>query len=102
MLDITKVQIHLMRGEGVLRGFADIIISDCFIVRQITIVQGPEYMYISMPNHILKGEKRDTAHPITEECRRQIEDAVLDAYEARLNEEYHGEEAVQVPWGGGN
>lgn len=89
-LDITKVQIHLMRNpDSDLKGFADIIISDCFIVRNIAIVQGPEYTYTAMPNRMTRDNvRKDVAHPITEDCRRQIEGMVLDAYEDRLNQDH--------------
>jgi len=89
-LNITKVQIHLMRNPNSdLKAFADIIISDCFIVRNIAIIQGPEYIYTAMPNRLTKDNlRKDIAHPITEDCQRQIEGMVLDAYEDRLNQEH--------------
>jgi DNA-binding cell septation regulator SpoVG len=89
MLDITEVRIHMMRNPNSnLKGFADIIISGCFMVGNIAIIQGPEYTYTAMPYRILPDNTRkDTVRSLTEDCERQVEGMVLDAYEDKLNQE---------------
>ena len=53
-----------------------------------TLKDAQDVHYVNMPNKVLKDgtTRQDIAHPITEPCRRYLENKVLDAYEERLNE----------------
>lgn len=91
-MNITQVQIHLNRGDPPkVKAWADIIIDHEFIVKGLTIREDAKegYCFVTMPykmrvtNH--DEVRQDIAHPITEPCRKYIEDKVLDEYEAILN-----------------
>ena len=90
-MNITKVQIHLVKNPDT-KGYADIILDNEFIVRGLTIIERDDGVtVVNMPNKERKdpraigGFRRlDVAHPITEPCRRYIENTVLDEYEVVL------------------
>lgn len=87
-MEITKVQIHINKNENMpVKAFADIIIDNEFIVRGLGILKGREdIFYVTMPNKTrTDGSRQDVAHPISEDCRRYIENTVLDEYERVLN-----------------
>jgi stage V sporulation protein G len=85
-MNITKVQIHLHRkNESPVKAFVDIILDNEFIVRGLVIVKDDkDTYYVNMPNRERNGTRQDVAHPITESCRRYIEDTVLNEYESLL------------------
>jgi len=91
-MNITRVQIHLNRGTtSKVKAWADIIIDNEFIVKGLAIREDAtdHYYFVTMPykmrttNH--DEVRQDMAHPITEPCRKYIEDRVLDEYEDVLN-----------------
>jgi len=102
-MNITRVQIHLIRGspQNKLKAFADIIIDDEFIIKGLAIREDAEgYSFVTMPFKLRPATEKDNArrvmrqgnevredvaHPISEDCRRYIQTKVLDAYEDVLN-----------------
>ncbi len=81
---ITEVKIFSVNEEK-LKAYVTITIDDCFVVRDLKVIQGTEGLFIAMPSKKRKdGQYRDIAHPLNQETRSQIEDAVFDAYELEL------------------
>ena len=84
-MKITEVRVFLA-GEERLKGYANIIFDDCFIVRDVKIIHGNTDLFVAMPSKKLKdGTFRDTAHPLNNSTRRMIEDRVLDEYHKELD-----------------
>jgi stage V sporulation protein G len=80
-LEITKVEIRPMRDEGNLKAFCSVVFDDVFIVHSVKIIQGKEALFVAMPSREMKGgEFRDTAHPIDNEFRLRLENAILAKY----------------------
>ena len=68
--------------ERIERGSGNPYFDDCFVVRDLKIIQGSVSLFVAMPSKKTKdGTYRDTAHPLDNETRRMIEDAVIGAYE---------------------
>ncbi len=83
-MDITEVRITL-REEDKLKAFASITFDNCFVVRGLKIISGSQGYFVSMPSRRrTDGTYQDLAHPINNEMRRKIEDAVLGAFEREL------------------
>lgn len=82
-MEITDVRIKVVENEtGKLKAFATITIDECFVVHDIKVVEGREGNFISMPGKKTPdGEHRDIVHPINQETRAKISEAVLTAYE---------------------
>lgn len=94
-MEITQVRVNLVKKpSGSLVGFANVTFDDCFAVNSIRIINGRNGLFVAMPSgrfcpECMKSEEadpkrawKDIAHPITGEFRQQINDAVLNAYEA--------------------
>jgi len=65
-----------------LKATANVIIEDCFVIRNVKIIDNGNGMFISMPSFRGRDEKwRSVCHPITSECRENIQKAVIEAYE---------------------
>ena len=65
-------------------GYADVVFDGTFKVNGIAIIDGDSGLYVGMPYRIDENSKRkrkDICHPITEDCRRAIQEAVLNEYE---------------------
>ncbi len=90
-MNITDVKVF-PRTAKQLKAFANVIIDDCFIIRNIKIIEGKNGLFIAMPSQRTKnGEYRDIAHPINTEARTHLEDLILTKYNEVLES---GEEIV--------
>ena len=85
-MNITDVKIFL-RPSDQLKAFANIVIDDAFIIKNIKIIEGKNGLFVAMPSQKGKnGEYRDIAHPLNSETRGEIEKLVLDAYNEALKQ----------------
>ena len=81
---ITEVRITL-RDEPKLKAFANVTFDNAFVIRGLKIIDGKKGLFISMPSRRAKdGTYRDIAHPINNEMRQAIEQAVLDKYQEEV------------------
>ena len=86
-MKITEVKINLMPGQDPLKAFASIIFDDCFVVHDLRVIKTEGKIFVAMPSKKIKSGNRvgdsykDIAHPIKQEMRTLIEDAVLSEYE---------------------
>lgn len=81
-LKITSVNVRKVEKEGSrMKGIASILIDECFAVHDIRIIEGDSGLFIAMPSRkTATGGYRDIAHPIDAECRKVMEDAILEVY----------------------
>lgn len=83
-MKITEVKVFPV-SEDRLKAYVSITIDGAFVVRDLKIIQGPSGLFVAMPSKKRKdGQFRDIAHPLNQETRTEIEDAVFDAYEKEL------------------
>lgn len=83
-MKITEVKVFPV-NEDRLKAYVTITIDDCFVVRDLKVIQGPSGLFVAMPSKKRKdGQFRDTAHPLNQETRNMIEDMVFEAYENEL------------------
>ncbi len=86
-MEITDVKIRKLITEGRLKAIVSVTFDNMLAVHDIKIVQGEERIFVAMPSR--KDESgifRDIVHPITAEARKELETAVIDAYERQLAE----------------
>jgi stage V sporulation protein G len=80
-MTITEVRVTL-RDDGKLKAFASITIENCFVVRDLKVIEGASSLFVAMPSRRRPdGSYRDIAHPINQETRTLVETAVLAEYE---------------------
>lgn len=87
---VTHVTIYACNDNniGKIKSLADVTLNDAIKVRGIRVMDGTNGLFIGFPNDpFYKGEDfRSLVSPITRECREEIEEAVLNAYqEAKEN-----------------
>jgi stage V sporulation protein G len=83
-MQITEIIISL-RDEEKLKAFVNVTFDNCFVVRGMKVIRGPNGFFISMPSRrAADGSFRDEAHPINNEFRRILEQAILKKYEEAL------------------
>lgn len=86
-MKITSVNVYLKENSR-MKGLASVLLDDCFVIRDIRIIEGENGLFIAMPSKKkADGEYKDIAHPITPECRKMFEDAVIGAYKEELEKD---------------
>lgn len=83
-MKITEVKVFAV-NEDRLKAYVSITIDACFVIRDLKVIQGPSGLFVAMPSKKRKdGQFRDIAHPLNQETRAMIEDAVFEAFENEL------------------
>ena len=83
-MKITEVKVFPVNEER-LKAYVTIVIEDCFVVRDLKIIEGPSGLFVAMPSKKRKaGQFRDLAHPLNQETRKMIEDEVFKAFENEI------------------
>lgn len=78
---ITEVKVYPATESGRLKAYATIVFENCFIVRDLKVIEGHKGLFVSMPSRRRKdGSFRDIVHPLNSEMRKTIEDTVIDEY----------------------
>lgn len=81
---ITEVKVFPV-NEDRLKAYVSITIDNCFVIRDLKIIEGTGGLFVAMPSKKRKdGQFKDIAHPLNQETRDAIEKAVFDAYEAEV------------------
>lgn len=79
-MEITEVRVFPVNEEK-LRAYVTITFDQCFVIRDLKIIQGTTGLFVSMPSKKRKdGTYRDIAHPINNETRRMIEEKIIAEY----------------------
>ncbi len=92
-MEVTSVDIKPM-GEDADRvlAFASIVFDDEFVVHNVRLVRARSGIIVAMPNEEYRGDLRDVAHPLNNECRGRIREAVIETY----NETVDPEKRIQI------
>lgn len=86
-MEITDVKIRKILNEGKMKAIVSITFDNAFVVHDIKVVEGKAGLFVAMPSRrVPNGDFRDVAHPITPEARKQLEEAVLGAYNSALEQ----------------
>ena len=57
-MEITSVKVHKTEREGSrMKGYATVTLDDCFVVRNIRIIEGDEKLFIAMPSKKVNDER---------------------------------------------
>lgn len=83
-MKITEVKIFPV-NEDKLKAYVTITIDDCFVIRDIKVIQGTGGLFVAMPSKKRKdGQFRDIAHPLNQGTRDHIEDTIFEAFEKEV------------------
>jgi len=82
-----------MKDEGNLKSFCSVVFDDVFIIHSVKVIEGSNGLFVAMPSReVGDGEYRDTAHPIDNDFRLELEEKVLKKYREEVGEDEKGEE----------
>ena len=93
-----QVRIHSIRPNDTIKGMASVNINGAFAIRGVKIVEGSNGLFVSMPSYKSGNEYKDICFPITQECREQLNRAVIGAYEQAVTQgqnsvaKHHGQQ----------
>ena len=80
-MKITSVNVHKKNDDNRMKGIASVLLDDCFVIRDIRIIEGKEGLFIAIPSRKnADGEYHDIAHPINAETRQMFEEAIFEEY----------------------
>ena len=84
-MHVTDIRIRRTYQDSRLKALVSVTVDGDLAVHDIKVIEGPQRLFVAMPSRKDEsGTFRDIAHPITPQARKQLEDAVLGAYEQYL------------------
>lgn len=70
---------------GNVKAIASANLDDCFAVKNIRVIEGKNGLFVSMPSYKgADGEYHDLCFPTTSEMRKQLNNAVSEAYKQAI------------------
>ena len=94
---ITKVSVYTLNDTNSKTvALATVTISSCLVLTSLRIVNGKKGLFVSMPQRKLSkpdkngNEYADIFFPVTHDFREELNNAVLDAYDEKVDEEKKG------------
>ena len=82
-MQITELRIRKVEDEGKLRAYVTVTFDNCFVVHNVKIIEGKSGLFIAMPSRkTANGEYKDVAHPISPEFRTELQNRILEEYNA--------------------
>lgn len=86
---VTNVKLKNLEGKGKLKAIGSVTFDDEFVIRDVSVVEGANGLFISMPSRKdAEGKYRNIVFPINSELRGQITKDILAVYEQGKTEEY--------------
>ena len=91
---ITKVSVYTLNDTNSKTvALATVTISDCLVLTGLRIVKGKKGMFVYMPQRKLTkpdkngNEYADIFFPVTNDFREKLNNAILDEYDKKIDEE---------------
>lgn len=80
-MQITDVKVFPV-DEDKLKAYVTITLDNCFVVRDLKVINGSNGLFIAMPAKRRKdGTYKDIAHPLNADTREKMEQVILAEYE---------------------
>ena len=81
-MEITNVKVFKTNSEDTkMKGYATVTLDDCFVVRNLRIIQGEERLFVAMPSRKkTDGEYEDIVHPTNADTRKMFEEKIIEEY----------------------
>ena len=94
---ITNVSIYTLNDStSKVVALATVTIADCLVLTGLRVVKGNKGMFVSMPQRKLSkpdkngNEYADIFFPVTHGFREELNNAILDEYDKKVDEEKNG------------
>ena len=80
-MEITEIKVFPTRDGGRLKAYATVVFDNCFIIRDLKVIEGHKGLFVSMPSRKRKdGTFRDIVHPLNAEMRSTIEEGIIEEF----------------------
>lgn len=85
----VKMRLSDSKEGNSIRAYGQVTLDNCFVISNISIVEGKNGEFISMPSYKVgnSSKYRDIAFPITKEFRSELYKKILDSYQNELTME---------------
>lgn len=94
---ITNISVYTLNDTNSKTvALATVTIDDCLVLTGLRIVKGKKGMFVSMPQRKLSkpdkngNEYSDIFFPVTHDFREELNNAILDEYDKKVDEEKNG------------
>lgn len=94
---ITNISVYTLNDSNSKTvALATVTIADCLVLTGLKIISGKNGMFVSMPQRKLsKPDKNgngyvDIFFPVTHDFREELNNAILDEYDKKVDEEKNG------------
>lgn len=94
---ISSVSIYTLNDStSKVVALATVTIADCLVLTGLRVVKGNKGMFVSMPQRKLSkpdkngNEYADIFFPVTHDFREELNNAILDEYDKKVDEEKSG------------
>ncbi|MCR5494157.1 MAG: septation regulator SpoVG [Treponema sp.] len=82
-MQITELRIRKVEEEGKLKAYVTVTFDNCFVVHNVKIIEGQNGLFIAMPSRkTSNGEYKDVAHPISPDFRAELQNKILEEFNA--------------------
>ena len=82
-MQITELRLRKVENEGKLKAYVTVTFDNCFVVHNVKIIEGKTGLFIAMPSRkTANGEYKDVAHPISPDFRNELQNKILDEFNA--------------------
>ena len=83
-MEITEVRVFPVQEER-LKAYVTITLDNCFVVRDLKVINGNTGLFVAMPAKRRKdGTFKDIAHPLNSETRERMEKQILEEYDKEI------------------
>ena len=83
-MEITEVRVFPVSEER-LKAYVTITLDNCFVVRDLKVINGNTGLFVAMPAKRRKdGTFKDIAHPLNSDTRDRMEKIILAEYEKEV------------------
>lgn len=79
-MEITEVRVRKVNSGNRVKAVAQITFDNEFVVHEIKVIERPEGLFIAMPRRKKNERYYDIAHPINQQVRDKLTNAVLEKY----------------------
>ncbi|MEI6079915.1 MAG: septation regulator SpoVG [bacterium] len=84
-MQITEIKVYPV-NEDKLKAYVTVTFDNCFVVRDLKVIQGNNRLFVAMPSRRMKdGSFRDVVHPSNSDMRDTLEKAIFEEYEKTLS-----------------
>lgn len=89
-MKITSIKVRKLSENGNLKAVISVTFDNMFVVHDIKVIEKGNNRFLAMPSTCITDEEgkrvyRDVCHPINSTMRKELEVAVMEAYQEAID-----------------